>query len=68
MDWEERLANLESLLAFQDRTIEQLNQVVIDQEARVAALESQLKLVLDQLHKAARLVRDIDDEELPPHY
>jgi SlyX protein len=68
MESEERLANLESTVAFQDRTIEQLSQVVTALVGRIDRLEAELKNALDRLGSETPLVRDIAEEEPPPHY
>ena len=67
MNPEERLANLESTVSFQDRTIEDLNQVIGSLQDRVSRLEAELQRVVERL-SAAPLVRDAEHEEPPPHY
>ena len=65
METEERLANLESTVSFQDRTIQDLNQVILEQQERIARLEAKVEQLLQPKDP---LVRDIADEEPPPHY
>jgi len=65
---EARLENLESTVAFQERTIGQLNDVVIDQQQRIEQLEAKLVQILERLPREERLVRDLADEDPPPHY
>ena len=68
MNDSQRLTNLEGTIAFQERTIDDLNEVVTRQQVQIDRLEQQLKLVLEQLNAAGTLVRDADQEEPPPHY
>ncbi len=48
----EQLIELESKVAYQERAIEQLNEVLTDQEQRVARLEKQLRAVAARLETA----------------
>lgn len=64
-----RIAELESRLAFQDDTIDQLNAVVAGQDERIARLEvvlrrtrEQVELLLPMMHAAP------GEEPPPPHY
>ncbi|WP_258240993.1 MULTISPECIES: SlyX family protein [Pseudidiomarina] len=67
-----QLADLESRLAFQDDTIETLNQLVIQQSDQLQRLEHKIKLLgqrLQQLQERSddQLANDPADE-VPPHY
>lgn len=66
---EKRIERLESLLALQDRTMEKLNEQLVDQQKQISDLH---RLV----ERLARKVRAIDDsldqsgpaDVPPPHY
>ena len=65
MDTEKRLTDLESTIAFQDHTINELNEVVIRLQDQVERLETKLQLVIEQ---ASMAMPEPTDEEPPPHY
>ncbi|RCX33602.1 SlyX family protein [Thioalbus denitrificans] len=66
---ENRIVDIESRLAFQEDTLDQLNAVVAEQEQRIGHLERQLQ-------EALRLLRALTPPEVasqaeetpPPHY
>lgn len=69
---EERLTQLETQLAFQDDTLEQLNQQVIKQGQELSLLQGQLKQ-LNQRFKNLQTAQHEDQQpsladEKPPHY
>ena len=60
---------LEVKLAYQEDTIDTLNQTVIEQSDKLMQLESVVKQVLDKLKSANLNDQGINDGvELPPHY
>jgi SlyX protein len=67
---ETRLTELETLFTHMQRTIQELDQVVIDQARRIDLLEREMRLLSSDL----RTVRDATreprrpEDELPPHY
>lgn len=66
---EKRIAELESSIAFQDSTIEELNAVVTQQQRQIDQLEKNLSVLKDQMKNLASSNIAIDDEEMPPpHY
>ena len=65
----QQLEILESRIAFQDLTIEQLNQAIIVQQKQISQLQEQLRLLTEKL-KATQptLVASEAEETRPPHY
>ena len=63
-----RLEQLETRVAFQDDTIEQLNQEITNQGAQTARLQAQLSLMVQRIKdmQPNELTNTVD--ETPPHY
>lgn len=66
---EQRLIELETRLAFQDDTLRQLNEVITDQQMRIAELE---RICRHLIERVARLgegaQKGTPEDEVPPHY
>lgn len=68
-DVAERLQHLEVTQAFQDDTLEALQQTVAQQHQEIQMLQRQLKLLSEYLKTLREeAVRDPSQEAPPPHY
>ena len=66
---QERLAELETRIAFQERTIQELNEVVTRQQDEIDRLAREVeRLKVQLLTLAPSLVESRDEETPPPHY
>lgn len=63
---EARLETLESRLAFQEDTIQQLNDALVGQQTRIDRLEALLMLMAQRFGSEAAAPGPVD--EPPPHY
>lgn len=64
-----RLDEMETRLAFQDDTIEALNEVVSRQELELVRLQRSLELLARrQVDLAASMPGGAEDDQPPPHY
>ena len=66
---EERITELESRLAFQDDTIQKLNDVIVEQQQQIDQLSVQMSELKEQIQSLVPvLVADEAQETPPPHY
>ena len=65
---ENRVVDLESRLAFQDQTVNQLNEVVIRQQAEIDRVSRLLEGLKQQMESLADGLADNDGHQPPPHY
>ncbi len=65
----ERIDTLESRFAFQEDTISKLNDVIVDQQTRLAQLEKTIRSLLERAAEQEN-ASDLDepDDAPPPHY
>lgn len=65
----ERLTDLEIRFMHQERTIQELNEIVCRQELIIERLERDLRQMQEQLKQILpSLNRSAEEEEPPPHY
>lgn len=63
----QRLDELERKVSYQDKLLQELNEVVFSLSKRLDQLESRQKTMKDQITNAT-LVKRQEDETPPPHY
>lgn len=64
-----RIEDLESQISFQDLTVEQLNQTVIQLQTEMLKLREQLSLLSQKLQTAeVTNIASMSEETPPPHY
>jgi SlyX protein len=69
MDIENRIIELETKVSYQDHTIQELNEVVIQQQQQIDQLEKNVNKILEHLKalNPSDLARP-EEEAPPPHY
>jgi SlyX protein len=66
---EERIIELETKLAYQEHTIQQLNDIVAEQQRKLDRVESSLKSLVARFRDMSEGVSNINPlHEKPPHY
>ena len=63
-----RVMDLESRLAFQDDTIQALNDVLVSQQNAVDRLQLQIAALLKRQEEMGGQFESFEDEAPPPHY
>jgi len=65
---DKRLEDIEIRMAYQESTVEGLNQVVIRQQDQIDLLVLEIRRLKQQLEQGDELVRPLSEETPPPHY
>ncbi|MCQ4321139.1 SlyX family protein [Stutzerimonas stutzeri] len=68
MDLEQRITDLEARLAFQDDTVQTLNDVLVAQQRTVDRLQAQLGMLARRQEDLQSRMEGEGDEARPPHY
>ncbi|MCR8935126.1 MULTISPECIES: SlyX family protein [Pseudomonas] len=68
MDLEQRVTDLESRLAFQDDTIQALNDVLVEQQRMVERLQLQMAALLKRQEEMVGQFGSFEEDAPPPHY
>ena len=65
---EERIIGLETRIAFFEKLVEELNQVVFRQQEEIDGLRTSIELLTEKSNSAGSLMADSSQETPPPHY
>lgn len=67
---EDRIIRLEETVALQDKTIEELSDVIADQQQQIDAIERMLRPMANKLHALfdSSSGMDMPPDDAPPHY
>ena len=68
MTVEERIAELESRLAFQDDTLQALNDEVVRQQRDIERLQLLVSALSQRQDELQTQIGSEDEDEVPPHY
>lgn len=69
MDEQKRFADLEMTVAFQERTVEELNKIVTAQQQQVDQLERRVKYLAEKVRDMGTSdILSAAEEPPPPHY
>ncbi|MCY1250675.1 Protein SlyX [compost metagenome] len=68
MTLEARVTELESRLAFQDDTIQALNDVLVDQQRAVERMQLQMAALLKRHEEMMGQFQSLEEDVPPPHY
>jgi SlyX protein len=64
----DRIDALEARIAFQDDTIQALNDALIAQQQRIDRVQAELARLLETLQRELTDERAVPEDERPPHY
>lgn len=65
---EKRVIELESLISFQDNTIEQLNEVIYNQQLQIDNILEKISSIEGMVKNQSSGEKRTLEEERPPHY
>ncbi|MBP1751655.1 MAG: SlyX family protein [Geobacteraceae bacterium] len=65
----DRIIDIEIQLMHHENTIQQLNEVITGQQIAIEKLQADFKQMMEHLQMISpSLIRDVTEEEPPPHY
>lgn len=70
-DFQEQLIDLQTRVAYQEDTLEQLNRVITQQDADIVQLKQQIRILAQRLEDSLRTQGQGGEQmqdERPPHY
>jgi SlyX protein len=67
-DHEQRLTNLEVKAAFSEDQLDQLDQVIVRQQAQIDALIREVRSLRDRQPESGQAAMRQPRDDLPPHY
>lgn len=67
-DNEERLIKIEMVLSNLERTVDDLNDIIIRQGKDIAFLQKQNHYLTEALRNTQSVVKPLEEETPPPHY
>ncbi len=65
---QDELIELQSKLAFQEQTLNELNNALVSQQQQIDHLQTQIKLYEDRLSEVEDAAPLAGQDEKPPHY
>lgn len=65
---DKRLMELEIKMTFQENLVEELNEVIIRQQAQIDRLDLELKTLVAQFRSVQQLPPETTPDPPPPHY
>ncbi|HFD91995.1 MAG TPA: SlyX family protein [Gammaproteobacteria bacterium] len=66
---EKRLDELETKVAYQEHTLQQLNEVIARQQQQIDQLETTCELLIERIKAVVEVAQaGSDGDERPPHY
>lgn len=68
MSLDNRVMELETRLAFQDDTIQALNDVVVTQQRQIERLQAQIAALIKRQEEMATPADGFGEDSPPPHY
>ncbi len=69
MDLEQRITELETRLAFQETTLQELNEVLTNQQQQLTHMQILVEKIQERmLEMVSKMQPDATIEPLPPHY